>query len=150
MIKGVQALDTLTLNQLISAPGTRVKIPFFQGAVSCGFPSPADDFMETPISLDRTLIKNPTATFFVRAKGDSMTGLGIQSGDVLIVDRAVTPKLGDVVLAVVHNEFTVKQLKKEETQYLLAAANPQYPNIKIDPEQGCEIWGVITTVIHSF
>ena len=145
-------IKTLSLKinyQDIRGHHLNVNIPFFQGPVSCGFPSPADDYLETPISLDKSLIKNPASTFFVRAKGDSMINLGIQNHDILVVDRSLTPKTDDIILAIIHNEFTVKQLKKYVNQYYLAAANPHYKPIKIN-EEGCEVWGVVTHVVHTF
>ncbi len=90
----------------LSTLGQSASFPLFSVAVSAGFPSPADDFMETPLDIREHLIKHPSATFFARAEGDSMTGFGIFSGDLLIVDRALQPQHGDVVIAAIDGELT--------------------------------------------
>jgi len=90
----------------------KILIPYFEGGVSAGVPSAAYDECEQPLDLNELLIKNPISTFFVRVEGDSMQGAGIQSGDLLIVDRSLPIEDGKVVVAVLQGEFTVKRLKK--------------------------------------
>lgn len=100
--------------------------------VPAGFPSPADDYAEGPLDLNRHLIRHPAATFFVRVKGDSMIGAGIFSGDLLIVDRAMNPTNGSIVIAVVNGDLTVKRLHRSKGGITLLPENPAYRPIEID------------------
>lgn len=115
--------------------------------VQAGFPSPALDHMEERISLDKAYIKHPLATFIVECTGDSMIDAFIPPKARLVVDRSVTPKNGDIVLAVIDGEFTVKFLRKNDCRCWLAPANRNYPDIEISEEQTLEIWGVVTAII---
>ncbi|MGC6471595.1 MAG: LexA family protein [Parvibaculales bacterium] len=126
----------------------RVRRPFFISSVSAGFPSPADDFIEGSLDLNQHLIGHPQATFFLRVSGDSMTGAGIFPGDLLIVDRSLTPAHNDIVIAVVHNELTVKRLVRCGARHVLRPENPAYKEIPL-PEDA-EIWGVVSHTIHGF
>ena len=128
----------------------RVRLPLFISSVSAGFPSPAEDYMDRKLDLNELLIKNPAATFFVRVEGDSMINAGIHHDDILVVDRARQAESGDVVIAVLDGELTVKRLVLEGDRGRLVAENPAYPAIEISQERGCEIWGVVTSVIHQF
>jgi DNA polymerase V len=116
--------------------------------VSAGYPSPADDYLDGALDLNQHLITHPTATFFVRVAGESMREAGIHSGDVLIVDRALTPTDGSVVIAVVNGELTVKRLAKRHGQLMLMPENQQYPPLPITETTTFEVWGVVTYVIH--
>lgn len=118
--------------------------------VEAGFPSPADDFVESSLDLNNHLIDHPAATFFVRVNGDSMIGVGIHHNDILIVDRSLTPKQGSVVIAVINGELTVKTLDYKNNMPFLQPANPNYPIITITSEMDFSIWGVVTSVIHKF
>jgi len=120
-----------------------------RGAVPAGFPSPADDYIEGRLSLDDHLVQHKESTFFMRVAGDSMVGLGIFDGDLLIVDRAMPATHGSVVIAVVDGEFTVKQLINTEHCQLLRAAHPDYPDVHIRPEQDLSIWGVVQWNVHK-
>lgn len=132
-----------------STSSGRVYLPFFNTHVACGFPSPAEDFEEHSLSLDKRLIKNPNSTFLVRASGDSMEGAGIFKDDILIVDRSCQPKLNDVVLAVVDAEFTVKYWCKDDRgRFVLRAANSAYADIVCNED--FYVWGVVTYVVHGF
>ena len=106
--------------------------PLFGHAIPAGFPSPADDYTEERISLDEHLIQHKEATFFLKVDGDSMRDLGILNGDLLVVDRSLNPEHGNVVIAVVDGEFTVKQLQRVHGGYTLHAANPAYEDIAIE------------------
>ena len=108
---------------------SQVDIPVFTVSVSAGFPSPADGHMEGHLDLNNHLIKHPAATFFVRVSGDSMIGAGINDGDLIIVDRSLEAKDGDVVLAVVNSEFTVKRIKKRKGKMFLVPENENYEPI---------------------
>lgn len=120
-----------------------------RSAVPAGFPSPADDYIEGRLSLDDHLVRHKESTFFMRVAGDSMVGLGIFDGDLLVVDRAMPATHGSVVIAVVDGEFTVKQLINTEHGQLLRAAHPDYPDVHIRPEQDLSIWGVVQWNVHK-
>ena len=122
---------------------------FIDIGISAGFPSPAEDHIEKNISLDELLIKHPAATFFIRAKGDSMINAGIHSDDILIVDRSSHPESGHVVVAAINGELLVKRLSIEKEHTTLIADNKEYKPIHIKKEDDLHIWGVVTNVIHS-
>jgi DNA polymerase V len=128
---------------------TQISLPIFTSSVRAGFPSPADDYLDGSIDLNRFLISNPAATFMIRVQGDSMTGAGIFSNDVLVVDRSKDPKNGDVIVAVLNGEFTIKRLVKQNGIYILQPENPNYENIILTTESGFQIWGVVTYVLHN-
>ena len=115
--------------------------------VSAGYPSPADDYLDSALDLNQHLITHPAATFFVRVAGESMREAGMHSGDVLIVDRALPPGDGSVVIAVINGELTVKRLAKRHGQLLLLPENPQYPPLRITETTAFEVWGVVTYVM---
>jgi len=117
------------------------------GAVCAGFPSPADDYLETRIDLKRELIKNPDATFVMRVQGDSMQGDGIDDGDVLIIDRSLRPRNGAVAVCYLNNAFTVKRLEMRGPRLRLLASNPDFPPIEIQEGDELSIWGIVTYVI---
>jgi DNA polymerase V len=127
----------------------KYQLPMFLESVSAGFPSPADDYMETALDLNDLLIKNPAATFFVRVTGDSMINSGIYSGDILVVDRSLDPKDGSVVIAVINGELTVKRLNYKNGTIYLVPENKFYQPIKITEDMNFEVWGVVRSVIHS-
>ena len=125
------------------------EFPLFVVRVPAGFPSPADDYIENTLDLNDFLIEHPAATFFVRVTGDSMTGAGINSGDILIVDRALTPRSGSIVVAILNGEFTVKRLSCVNGKIFLLPENPAYDPIEITEGSGFEVWGVVAHVIHT-
>ena len=127
---------------------TSFQIPLMNSAVAAGFPSPAEDHLDLPIDLNKFLVKNPAATFYVRVDGDSMDEAGIHQGDILIVDRSESHGTGSVVLAVLNGEFTVKKLIKKGNELYLESSNSAYAPIKIEIETDFKIWGVVTYVIH--
>jgi len=128
---------------------THLEVPLFTAGVSAGFPSPADDFVDRSLDLNEYLIKHPAATFFVRVEGNSMIGSGIHPGDILIVDKALEPYDGSIVIAVLNGEFTVKRFKRERGRCCLVAENPAYAPIEITGDMQLEVWGVVTYVIHK-
>ncbi|MBN8504909.1 MAG: translesion error-prone DNA polymerase V autoproteolytic subunit [Burkholderiales bacterium] len=117
--------------------------------VHAGFPSPADDHAISRIDLNEVLIRHPAATYFIRVRGTSMCQDGIDDGDAVIVDKAITPSHGHVVVAVVDGEFTVKRLWKRGSNVKLKAANPTYPDIVPKDGQTITVWGVVTVVIKE-
>ncbi|HTE28520.1 LexA family protein [Flavitalea sp.] len=122
-------------------------IALFSNKVQAGFPSPAMDYMEERIDLNKEFIKHPLATFIVECTGDSMINAFIPPKAKLIVDRSLSPKSGDIVLAVINGEFTVKFLKKNDYNCFLIPANSKYKEIKVLPEMNMEVWGVVTSII---
>lgn len=118
-------------------------VPFYSQAVPAGFPSPADDFLEFDLSLDKKLIKHPSATFFVRASGTSMINAKIFDGSILLVDRAEKINNGDIVLAVVDGDFTVKRYRKVESSVFLYPENRSMKPIKIFEGSESYVWGKV-------
>lgn len=137
------------IKALIEKGEDTTEIPLYSSTVRAGFPSPADDYIECKLDLNTHLIKNAAATFFVRASGDSMKNAGIQSGDMLIVDRSLEATHGKIVIAAVDGELTVKRLSRKQGKVKLLAENPDYTPINITHDQDLVIWGVVTHVIHS-
>lgn len=133
----------------LSPSEIRLALPLLSQHLAAGFPSPADDHTEQQLDLNELLIKHPAATFYVRVQGDSMTGAGIQSGDILIVDRAIDQYQNKIVVAYLNGEFTIKRLYYSGKTVSLLPENEAYPSIIIGEEDTFEIWGVVTFVIHS-
>ena len=120
---------------------------FIDTGISAGFPSPADDFRETRISLDEELITNKEATFFARVSGQSMIGAGLEDNDLLVIDRSIEPENNRIAVCFLDGEFTVKRLKVKNGEVSLQPENPDYPIIKITEENNFVIWGIVTNVI---
>lgn len=117
--------------------------------VAAGFPSPAEDYATQRIDLNSVLIKHPLATYLMKVRGSSMRDAGIDDGDVVVVDRAVLPRHGHIVVAVIDSEFTCKRLYKRGDKLKFQAANPTFPDIVPKPGQEVEVWGVVTSAIKS-
>ena len=124
--------------------------PLYASKVAAGFPSPADDYIESRLDLNEYLVRHKEATFFLRVKGDSMAGANIHDGSLLIVDRAAEPRHGDIVVAVVNGELTVKRLYRRDGLVKLLAESESYPEILIKPESDLVVWGVVQHVVHTF
>lgn len=127
---------------------TKLRIPLASASVQAGFPSPAEDHMENSLDLNEHLVSNPAATFFVRVQGNSMRDAGIQGGDILVVDRSITPGNGQIVIAMLDGDFTVKRLRKRGNRIFLEAENADFAPIEITESQELTVWGVVTFVIH--
>ncbi len=127
-----------------------LSLPLYTTKVAAGFPSPADDHVEKRLNPSDYLIENDSATFFVRVKGDSMIDAGIFEDDVLVIDRSRVPVIGDVVLAVLDGEFTVKTLGRSKNAARLIPANKNYPVIEVKEHQAFEVWGVVTGSMRKF
>ena len=125
-----------------------VPLPVLARAVRAGFPSPADDFIEESIDLQRLLIRNHPATFIVRVAGDSMICKGLFDGDLAIVDRSLTPADGDVVVVDVDGERSFKVWSKRGKTVVLAFANPRYPDFTLDADAIVEIWGIVSGSVN--
>ena len=117
--------------------------------ISAGFPSPADDFKEIRISLDKELVKNKEATFYARVSGDSMVGAGLDDGDLLVIDRSKNPENGKIAICLIDGEFTVKRIKKEKNKLYLVPENKKYKAIELKEENQLIIWGVVEYVIKK-
>lgn len=128
---------------------TSPALPYFEAKVPAGFPSPAGDYEENRLDLNRHLIKNPTATFFVRVTGDSMVGAGIHHDDILVVDRSLDPRDGNVIIAALDGELTVKRIRIKRKKITLVPENEDYASKEVNPDSEFEVWGVVTNVIHS-
>ena len=124
-------------------------ISLFEGSVPAGFPSPADDAMDLDLNLHDYLVRNPAQTFCVKAIGESMKDAGIQSGDVMLVDRAIEPENRSIVLAVIDSEFTVKRVNVSDKKLYLMPENENFTPIEITEEMDFKVWGVVTYVIHK-
>lgn len=122
---------------------------FFDTGISAGFPSPAEDFKEQRLSLDQELIKNKEATFFARVSGQSMIGAGLDDNDLLVIDRSLEPANNKIAVCFLDGEFTVKRLKVDKEGVWLQPENPNYPIIKVTPENEFVIWGIVTNVIKK-
>jgi len=125
------------------------RVPLFGALVQAGFPSPADDYLESYIDLNEALVSNKVATFFVKVEGDSMVNAGIYTGDMLIVDRSLNAKHGNVVVAMVEGEFTVKRFVKIRGRTYLYPENQNYKPLDVTELEEFMVWGVVTTVIHK-
>ncbi|MEZ2828750.1 translesion error-prone DNA polymerase V autoproteolytic subunit [Serratia liquefaciens] len=123
-------------------------LPLFMERVPCGFPSPAQDYVEDSLDLNKLVVKHPSATYFVRVSGDSMIGAGISHGDLLVVDRSLTAVHGDIVIAAVAGEFTVKELQTHP-RIQLVPHNTDYSPIIFQAEEELEIFGVVTFTLKS-
>ena len=120
-----------------------------QEGISAGFPSPANDFKETRISLDKELVKNKEATFYARISGDSMVGAGLDDGDLIVIDRSLYPESGKIAVCLVDGEFTVKRIKKEKNKLYLMPENTKYKPVEIKEENELIIWGIVEYVIKK-
>lgn len=124
-------------------------IPFIKEGVSAGFPSPAADFMETNIDLNKELSENPLATFYIKVKGNSMIDAGINDKDVLVVDRSLEPRNNKIAVCCIDGEFTVKRIKVEENGVYLMPENSDFNPIQVSEENNLIIWGIVTYVIKK-
>ena len=147
-LKQVQASEALTFFLPKELNETEGAI-FMDIGISAGFPSPADDFRETRISLDEELIRNKEATFFARVSGQSMIGAGLDDNDLLVIDRSIPPTNNKIAVCFLDGEFTVKRLRVEGGEVWLKPENPDYPIIKITKENNFIIWGIVTNVIKK-
>lgn len=117
--------------------------------ICAGFPSPAQDYVEGGIDLNRELVKNPAATFFGRVKGDSMTGAGIDDGDLIVIDKSLEASEGDIAVCFLDGEFTLKRIHIDRDVLWLMPENPKYKKIKVTADQNFKVWGVVTYSIKG-
>lgn len=126
-----------------------LSLPLLKRCVFAGFPSPADNYVETGIDLNEELIHHPSSTFFLRVRGESMRDAGILDGDLLIVDRSLNPRVGDIVVAIVDGSFIVKRLIYRKNIFYLEAEHPNYPAINLNHHENVHFWGVATFSVHK-
>lgn len=138
-----------TLSFFIPDLENELELPYFEGGIKAGFPSPATDFNEAKISLDKVLVKNPKATFYAKADGSSMTGAGIDDGDVMVIDRSLEPRNGKIAVCCIDGEFTVKRIKIEKDCLYLMPENKDFQPITVTEDNKLMIWGIVTYVIKS-
>jgi DNA polymerase V len=133
----------------VPVTGPSLEVPVLPTSVQAGFPSPALDFVHESINLQDHLVYDPPATFIARVSGDSMLEAGISDGDQLLIHKGTRPRDGDVVIAVLDGQFTVKRLRLSGTGVVLAAANPDYPDINVPELSELSIWGVAYMCLHA-
>jgi DNA polymerase V len=139
-----------TIEFYTAETNTELSLPVVTNGISAGFPSPADDFLDTSIDLNKALIKNPDATFYGKVKGDSMKDVGIHDGDLLVIDKSLEPQNGKIAICYIDGEFTVKRIKIEKDCCWLVPANEKYQPIKVTQENEFIIWGIVINVIKFF
>ncbi len=129
---------------------TQLDLPYADAGVQAGFPSPGQDYINESIDLNRDLIRHPTATFYARVVGDSMSHEGIEEGDILVVDRSLEPMNGDLAVCCLEGEFTLKRLKiRRNGSVVLMPSNPRYRPIEVGPEDNLIVWGVVSYTIKA-
>jgi DNA polymerase V len=129
---------------------TELSLPFVDVSISAGFPSPADDFIELSIDLNRHLIKHKDSTFFAKVKGHSMKNAGIFDGDLLVIDKSIAPQDGKIAICQIDGAFTIKRIKIEKNVVWLIAENEEFKPIKVTEENELMIWGIVLHSIKSF
>jgi len=129
---------------------TSLEIPLVDEGIKAGFPSPASDFLDLSIDLNKELIKHPDATFYGRVKGESMKDAGISDGDLLVIDKSLEPTNGKIAVCFIDGEFTVKRIKIEKNRCWLMPENKDFQPIKVTEENDFLIWGIVVHVIKSF
>lgn len=137
-------IDLYSMNTSSEMP-----LPLVEGGISAGFPSPAQDFIDVKIDLNKELISHPSSTFYGRVKGSSMQDAGIMDGDILIIDKSLDPHDGDTAVCFIDGEFTLKYIKIEPDAMYLVPANSNFKPLKITQENNFSIWGVVTYSIKS-
>ena len=142
--------STKTIDFYTASTETVLGIPLMEEGISAGFPSPAEDFIEGSIDLNQELIQHPSATFYGRVNGNSMKDLGIHHGDLLIIDKSLSPANGKVAVCYIDGEFTLKTIKIEKECCWLVPANDDYQPIKVTESNEFMVWGVVLHVIKSF
>ncbi|HKM93242.1 MAG TPA: translesion error-prone DNA polymerase V autoproteolytic subunit [Prolixibacteraceae bacterium] len=149
-MKTISIQKTATLDLCQASITTELSLPLADGGIRAGFPSPAQDFLDLSIDLNKELVHNPPATFFGRVKGDSMRDAGINDGDLVIIDKSLPPLDGKIAVCYLDGEFTMKRIKTDKNCCWLMPANEAYVPIKVSEENNFVIWGIVIHVIKSF
>lgn len=148
----MKALKLHTGKQLeifTSATDTVLKRPLLPFDISAGFPSPALDFIDLSIDLNKHLIAHPSATYYGRVQGESMKNAGINDGDLLVIDKSIEPEHGKIAVCFIDGEFTLKRIKLTKDELWLMPENEAYKPIKVEPENELVIWGIVTYIIKT-
>ena len=132
-----------------SDTSSELELSYVDGGIHAGFPSPAQDYVESGIDLNHELIRHPASTFYGRAIGDSMIDAGICEGDLLVIDKSLEPQNGDMAVCFINGEFTLKFIEFAEGKLYLQPANKQYERIEITPDSQFQIWGIVTYTIKK-
>jgi DNA polymerase V len=133
---------------IFTPKSSKLKAPLVEG-IRAGFPSPAEDFAEPTLDLNRYVIKNPASTFYARITGDSMEGAGIGDGDIVVIDKSLEPKDGNIAVCFIDGEFTLKRILLDNGRLWLQPANPKFKAIEITEENHFLVWGVVTHVVKN-
>lgn len=142
-------MQSETIQDIYQCQHRSPTIPQASSQLSAGFPSPADSYTEQTLDLNQQLIRHPSSSFLMRVQGDSMVNAGINDGDLLVVDRAIQPAPGKVVIAAVNGELTVKRLTLHQGQFWLTPDNHRYRPVPLNEENESFVWGVVAHVIRS-
>jgi DNA polymerase V len=129
---------------------TVLELPYISEGIRAGFPSPALDFEDVSIDLNKYVVRHPSATFYGRVKGDSMRDIGIEDGDLVVIDRSIEPANGKIAICYIDGEFTIKKIMFDNNCCWLLPANENYEPIKVTKENEFIIWGIVTHVIKAF
>ena len=140
-------MDKIEINNL--AESENIVLQFFESRIQAGFPSPAQGMFGDTIDLNRELIDNPAATFCARATGNSMTDAGINDGDLLIIDKSLDPKEGNIAVCYIDGDFTVKRISIRDGGVVLVPANSDYPEIPVGEDSNFQIWGIVSHIIKN-
>lgn len=129
---------------------SHLPLPYADGGIQAGFPSPADNYITETIDLNKELVRHPAATFYGRVSGDSMIEEGIEPGDILVIDRSIEPDSGDLAVCCIDGEFTLKRIRLEKNRVWLIPSNEMFDPILVTPENEFSVWGVVTHTIKAY
>jgi DNA polymerase V len=149
MLKTSKIASSSTIDFYTANTSSEMSLPLIDGGIAAGFPSPAQDYIDLKIDLNKELISNPSSTFYGRVKGSSMQDAGISDGDILVIDKSLEPQDGDTAVCFIDGEFTIKYIKIEPDAVYLIPANSNFKPIKVTEENNFCIWGVVTYSIKS-
>lgn len=142
-------MSKTNLKIYLSDQSLELSLPYADGGIKAGFPSPAQDYMDSAIDLNKELIKHPASTFYGRVKGDSMIDANVYDGDILVIDKSLEPQNGDMAVCFIDGEFTIKYIKLKKDVIWLQPANKNYEPIKVTIENDFLIWGIVTYCIQN-
>lgn len=142
-------VQSIGIDFFVPCTSTALQLPLVQEGISAGFPSPANDFLDISIDLNKEFVRHPSTTFYGRVRGDSMINAGLSDGDLLIIDKSLEPSNGKIAVCFIDGEFTVKRVKLNEGRLWLVAENQKYTPIEVTEENEFMIWGIVTTVIKN-
>lgn len=128
---------------------TELELPYVDDGIAAGFPSPANDYLDLSLDLNKALVKNPSSTFYARVKGHSMKDEGITDGDMLIIDKSLEPTNGATAVCFIDGEFTLKKIRIDKDRVWLIPANPEFSPIEVTAENDFLVWGIVIYVIKK-